>query len=40
MNWMDYVNACSVFLKAIGVYQPIVDYAGAGATLPLLGFGY
>ena len=21
-------------------YQPVVDYAGAGATIPLLGFGY
>ena len=29
-----------VFLQAIGVYQPVVDYAGAGATVPLLGFGY
>ena len=29
-----------VFLQAIGVYQPLVDYAGAGATVPLLGFGY
>ena len=28
------------FLPAIGVYQPLVDYAGAGATVPLLGFGY
>ena len=29
-----------VFLQAVGVYQPLVDYAGAGATVPLLGFGY
>ena len=29
-----------VFLQGIGVYQPVVDYAGAGATVPLLGFGY
>ena len=29
-----------VFLQAIGVYQPLVDYAGAGATVPLTGFGY
>ena len=28
-----------VFLGAIGVYQPIVDFAGAGATVPLTGFG-
>lgn len=26
-------------LGAIGIYQPIVDYAGAGASVPLLGFG-
>lgn len=29
-----------VFLGAIGVYKPLVDYAGAGATTPLTGFGY
>lgn len=29
-----------VILGAIGFYQPIVDYAGAGATVPLTGFGY
>lgn len=28
------------FLQAIGVYQPIVDFAGAGATVPISGFGY
>ena len=28
-----------VFLGAIGVYQQIVDFAGAGATVPLTGFG-
>lgn len=28
-----------VFLGAIGAYQPIVDFAGAGATVPLTGFG-
>lgn len=27
------------FLGAIGLYQPLVEYAGAGATVPLLGFG-
>ncbi|MBO5371200.1 MAG: stage V sporulation protein AE [Lachnospiraceae bacterium] len=26
-------------LGAIGIYQPIIDYAGAGASVPLLGFG-
>ena len=31
---------CGVFLTAIGVYGPLVDFAGAGATVPLTGFGY
>lgn len=29
-----------VILGAIGVYNPLVDFAGAGATVPLTGFGY
>ena len=29
-----------VALGAIGVYQPLVEFAGAGATTPLTGFGY
>lgn len=29
-----------VVLTAIGVYEPLVEYAGAGATVPLTGFGY
>ena len=29
-----------VFLQAIGVYQHMVDWGGAGATVPLTGFGY
>ena len=29
-----------VFLGAVGVYKPLVDFAGAGATTPLTGFGY
>lgn len=28
-----------VFLGAIGIYQPLVDFAGAGASVPLTGFG-
>ena len=28
-----------VILGALGVYQPLVDFAGAGASVPLLGFG-
>lgn len=31
---------CGVLLTAIGIYAPIVDFAGAGATVPLTGFGY
>ena len=27
-------------LQAVGVYQYIVDWGGAGATVPLTGFGY
>jgi len=26
-------------LGAIGIYQPLVDWAGAGASVPLIGFG-
>ena len=29
-----------VLLGAIGVYKPLVEFAGAGATVPLTGFGY
>ena len=29
-----------VFLGAIGVYKPLVEFAGTGATVPLTGFGY
>lgn len=29
-----------VFLGAIGIYKPFVEFAGAGATVPLTGFGY
>lgn len=29
-----------VILGAIGIYEPLVDFAGAGATVPLTGFGY
>ena len=28
-----------VVLGGIGLYQPVVDWAGAGATIPLTGFG-
>ncbi len=29
-----------VLLGAIGVYEPLAKFAGAGATVPLTGFGY
>ncbi len=29
-----------VALGALGVYKPLVDFAGAGATVPLTGFGF
>lgn len=29
-----------VLLGAIGIYEPIAEFAGAGATVPLTGFGY
>lgn len=29
-----------VVLQGVGLYQPLVDLAGAGATVPLTGFGY
>lgn len=36
---VGYVSA-GVLLTALGIYGPIVDYAGCGATVPLTGFGY
>ncbi|MEM0529248.1 stage V sporulation protein AE [Zongyangia sp. HA2173] len=35
---VSYVVA-GVILGALGLYQPLVDFAGAGATVPLTGFG-
>lgn len=29
-----------VLLGAVGIYKPLVEFAGAGATVPLTGFGY
>ena len=29
-----------VLLGALGIYQPIADWGGAGATVPLTGFGF
>ena len=34
------ILVCSgAILGALNIYQPIAEYAGAGATVPLLGFG-
>ena len=35
---VGYVVA-GVLLGALGLYQPLADWAGAGATIPLTGFG-
>ena len=35
---VSYVVA-GVFLSAVGLYKPLVDFAGCGATVPLTGFG-
>ena len=29
-----------VILNAVGVYEPLVEWGGAGATVPLTGFGH
>ncbi|MBR5806927.1 MAG: stage V sporulation protein AE [Oscillospiraceae bacterium] len=29
-----------VILSALGLWQPVVDFAGAGATVPIIGFGH
>lgn len=29
-----------VYLSAVGLYQPLADWGGAGATVPLTGFGH
>lgn len=36
---VGYVCA-GVLLGGIGLYEPLVNFAGAGATVPLSGFGY
>ncbi|MBR4109203.1 MAG: stage V sporulation protein AE [Oscillospiraceae bacterium] len=36
---VSYVVA-GVILGAIGIYEPLAEFAGAGATVPLTGFGY
>lgn len=36
---VSYVVA-GVVLGALGIYEPLVQWGGAGATVPLTGFGY
>lgn len=31
---------CGVILSAFGVYEHLADFAGAGATVPIIGFGH
>lgn len=35
-----YFMLAGVVLTAVGLYQPLVNFAGAGATVPISGFGY
>ncbi len=35
-----YFLLAGVFLQAVGLYQYLVDFASAGATVPISGFGY
>ena len=36
---VSFVTA-GVLLSAVGLYQPIAEFAGAGASVPLTGFGH
>lgn len=36
---VTYVTA-GVILTFLGVYEPIVEFGGSGATVPIMGFGY
>ncbi len=35
-----YFMLAGVALTALGLYQPLVEFGGAGATVPISGFGY
>ena len=35
-----YFLLAGVLLQSVGLYQFVVDFAGAGATVPICGFGY
>ncbi len=36
---LSFYVVLGVALGAVGIYQPLADWAGAGATIPLTGFG-
>ena len=36
---MGLLVCTGAILGAVGIYQPLIDFAGAGASVPLLGFG-
>ena len=36
---MVFLVCSGVVLGAVGLYEPILEFAGAGASVPLLGFG-
>lgn len=35
-----YFMLAGIFLQAVGIYEYLVNFAGAGATVPISGFGY
>ena len=37
--WVSFVGAGGI-LGGVGIYKYVLDFAGAGATVPLIGFGY
>ena len=39
VGWYEPFQEFAAVLGAVGIYQPLIDYAGAGASVPLLGFG-
>ncbi|MBQ5739897.1 MAG: stage V sporulation protein AE [Oscillospiraceae bacterium] len=37
---LSFYVVAGVFLSAIGIYGPLAEWAGAGASVPLTGFGH
>ena len=37
---MSSLVAAGLIMTALGIYEPLVKWGGAGATVPILGFGY